>query len=539
VSHTEFQLIGCPGGGKTTTLSTVWLPRAVEKWGKHAVAVCSMTKTAATEIASRDSGVPKESVGTLHALCFRALERPEIAEAHVDEWNAGSPELALGGGEPALDEPDMDTRMAGRPGDQAMAACQILRHRMVPREQWPTHLLRFQTRWDDWCQSNGYTDYTGLIERAIASAPVAPGQPRVLVVDEVQDSSALELSLVRRWAEAAEYVVMAGDPWQGIFSFRGADPEAFVGHEVPEENRRFLHQSHRCPRAVHGAAMKLVRAARRQMPHRFEPRDADGKLVRSDARIGMPDSVLRHIEPGRSTMLLASCGFHLDAICKTLRREGIPFHNPYRESNGRWNPLRGGAKRLASFMRISPDAWGDRARGWTWKELHDWADMLKADGTFNPRSKDAIRDAAKASRGQSEVPLTAMEIRGMFTDEAWAGLSALRAEPNAKRMIEWLRPRLLGSWETKAEYALKVIERRGPKAITTRPDVIVGTVHSVKGGESDRVLVFPDISMAGMREWVGSGRDSVLRQFYVAFTRSREELVLCSPSSACHMPWPT
>lgn len=539
MTHTEYQLIGAPGAGKTTTLSRVWLPRAVERWGKDAVTVCSMTKAAATEIASRDSGVPRESVGTLHALCFRGLGRPEIAEAHIDEWNAHAPELALGGGEPALDEPDSDTRMGGRPGDQAMAACQIFRHRLVPRESWPDHLRRFQLKWDAWCRDNSYTDYTGLIERALEGSPTAPGSPRVLVVDEAQDSTALELRLIRRWAESAEYVVMAGDPWQCIYTFRGAEPDAFVGHDVPEEDRRFLWQSYRCPRAVHAAAMKLVAQARKQMPHKFEPRDADGLLVRSPAQLGLPESVLRHVEAGRSTMMLATCGFQVDSICRALRHEGIPFHNPYRETNGRWNPLRGGAKRMASFLRPSPDAWGPGARSWTWKELSDWAEMCKADGTFNTKSKDAIRQAAKASRGAAESPLTAMEMQGLFTPSAWAELSAIRSEPNATKMVAWLKPRMLGSWESRSEYAFKVIAKRGPRALTATPDVIVGTCHSVKGGESSRVVVFPDLSMSGMREWVGTGRDSILRLFYVAFTRARDELVLGSPSSACHMGWRT
>ena len=39
-------------------------------------------------------------------------------------------------------------------------------------------------------------------------------------------------------------------------------------------------------------------------------------------------------------MLLGSCSYMLRPILAVLRREAIPFHNPYRKSNGFWNPLR-------------------------------------------------------------------------------------------------------------------------------------------------------------------------------------------------------
>ena len=55
--------------------------------------------------------------------------------------------------------------------------------------------------------------------------------------------------------------------------------------------------------------------------------------------------------------------------------------------------------------------------------------------------------------------------------------------------------------------------------------------NSVKGGEADVVYVFPDISRAGMGEWVGGPEQkaSVYRLFYVAMTRARDTLVFAQP----------
>ena len=67
--------------------------------------------------------------------------------------------------------------------------------------------------------------------------------------------------------------------------------------------------------------------------------------------------------------------------------------------------------------------------------------------------------------------------------------------------------------------------------------VVVGTIHSVKGGEADDVIIFPDISLAGQREVEASsdGRDAAIRQFYVGMTRARERLIICNPAGRFHV----
>lgn len=56
--------------------------------------------------------------------------------------------------------------------------------------------------------------------------------------------------------------------------------------------------------------------------------------------------------------------------------------------------------------------------------------------------------------------------------------------------------------------------------------------NSVKGGEADAVMLFPDLSTRGYEQWRGTRQqqDSVRRVFYVGMTRARDSLYLCSPS---------
>ena len=94
---TEYSLHGPPGTGKTRALATSWAPNAAEKFGAENVVISSLTKTAAAEIGSRGLSIPEENIGTLHAIAYRALDRPVIAESKIEEWNEAEPLYAMSG----------------------------------------------------------------------------------------------------------------------------------------------------------------------------------------------------------------------------------------------------------------------------------------------------------------------------------------------------------------------------------------------------------------------------------------------------------
>ncbi|MFJ6861744.1 UvrD-helicase domain-containing protein [Streptomyces werraensis] len=52
---------------------------------------------------------------------------------------------------------------------------------------------------------------------------------RALIVDEIFDANALDLSLVRLAADARLDVTVVGDPWQALYGFRGARPDQVPG----------------------------------------------------------------------------------------------------------------------------------------------------------------------------------------------------------------------------------------------------------------------------------------------------------------------
>jgi superfamily I DNA/RNA helicase len=124
-------------------------------------------------------------------------------------------------------------------------------------------------------------------------------------------------------------------------------------------------------------------------------------------------------------------------------------------------------------------------------------------------------------------------LEAVFQPVALGGiLAAFRAETPIA-LLKWWTDRVIPAFRKRIQFPASIAARRGGEALVEPPRVIVGTIHSVKGGEADVVYLFPDLSKAGDAQYrqLGAARDSVIRQFYVGVTRSRETLYLCSPES--------
>ena len=111
-------------------------------------------------------------------------------------------------------------------------------------------------------------------------------------------------------------------------------------------------------------------------------------------------------------------------------------------------------------------------------------------------------------------------------------LSPAAIQPALNRNVDWLLDNLLATRRKSIEFVVGVYKNYGIDAINNPPQVVIGTIHSVKGGEADVVILFPDISYEANQEFHKSvhGRDSVFRMFYVGMTRARETLIVANPS---------
>lgn len=536
----EHRLFGPPGTGKTTALQHN-VESLVQHHGSDSIVVCSFSKAAATELVSRDLPIDDSRVGTLHALCYRALNRPTIAETKIDDWNDFAPDYRLqNSGTVQIDDPlTGEDSSSGSDSDKIFGEYMLLRARGTDRALWSPQVEGFARKWEFWSGNSGFVDFQGLIDLGLRDLEVCPGSPQILIVDEAQDSSASELLLLRKWEEKTDYSILAMDDDQCVYSFRGASPEALLGVEIPQDNLRVLRQSYRVPETVRVLADKWIgQVVGRQKKEYLARKDAEGTPVQGECRF-MPQGNYRNAEAllddaeqylgqGKSVMFLGTCGYMLDPLKAVLRKRGMPFHNPYRKTRADWNPLVGregtvGAKdRLLSYL--SPMTAG---RPWNAVECDQFFDIIKSKDVLTRGAKQLLHDVTAEERGLTDDEVVSLFEDDVFT-EAFGGV--------LDKNLQWLENHLLPSKARGMQFPMDIYRNGGLELLQKKPQVTIGTVHSVKGGESSVVYVLPDLSMSAMQQWsqYGPERDALIRLFYVAMTRAKESLIMTAPATSMY-----
>src|ERR1017187_3462458 len=115
----------------------------------------------------------------------------------------------------------------------------------------------------------------------------------------------------------------------------------------------------------------------------------------------------------------------LHPVIAVLLKWGIPFHNPYRKSNGFWNPLRQGrigssTNRVLSLLGPHP---------WTHRDLKLWAEWLNPKGNLRTGAKELIEAS------DDSLPVTIKRLNELF--DAGAVESLLAASSDSRQLLRW------------------------------------------------------------------------------------------------------
>ncbi len=138
------------------------------------------------------------------------------------------------------------------------------------RADWKA-LPAFLERYGERLRTIGRTDYGSLLADAVnvLESPQArdavADQYRFVLVDEYQDTTPAQVGLLQRLTAVGRNLTVAADPYQSIYSFRGADlhnvalfPELFTGPGGEAARRLILTTSFRVPGQILAAAERVT-----------------------------------------------------------------------------------------------------------------------------------------------------------------------------------------------------------------------------------------------------------------------------------------
>ena len=321
-----------------------------------------------------------------------------------------------------------------------------------------------------------------------------------------------------------------------VYSFSGATPDAFLDPPIPEERKTILDQSWRVPEKIQKLAQEIIVKVARRETKPYKPKQgAVGSIeVMRTATYKRPYNLIPLIEDevqkDRSVMVIGACSYHISPLAQQLRQCGIPHGNPYRPARGDWNPLRTGKTatltRFLSYIQPSGPEFGGY-RLWTLDELASWTPLIKSSKLLQKGGKDTIDKMAKQHKDGVSVEKLFDIYTSVFKPEA--------LEQAIKLEARWLFDHALKDKQTALTFPYTVYLERGIEDMQKPPKVVIGTIHSVKGGQADTVILFPDLSLQGAKQYavVGSeGYDSIIRQFYVGVTRTQDRLVVPMPAKS-------
>jgi DNA helicase-2/ATP-dependent DNA helicase PcrA len=473
-------LFGAPGTGKTTKLLQVVDAALKSGMNPQKIAYLSFTRKAAHEAIDRAKQQFSYTTDdlpyfrTLHSLAFKLLEckRSEIMSAwHWRRFGDQAGYVFEGSYDENTERVPIDLQQNG---DRSLTILSRAKARQISIEnEWrdennrdlPLPVVeKFVKDLESYKKEFGLHDFTDLIDLCQTELDVD-----LFIVDEAQDLTMQQWMLAKRLSSKAQEVYIAGDDDQSIFAWAGATHRPLL---TLKGNRIVLPQSYRLPVKIKTLADKISHRIKVRTDKVFAPRDEPGEVnwVNEVSQVSLKSD---------SWLLLGRNRFQLDELANVARDQGIVYHH-----KGKWSNADPAVKAVVSYEKLR---------------------------------RNEVITATEARNVQRFVP--GIELPpDHFTWDRFTWPTTHESRP------DWMTGLTMSSWDR--EY-IRGLRRRG-ESLTKPGRVIVNTVHGVKGGEADHVLLLTDISKR-VAEAAWKNSDDEHRVLYVGATRARKTLNLVMP----------
>jgi len=488
-SHTQV-ILGPPGTGKTSTLLGLIEDELESGTEPENIGFFTFTKKAVNE--GKERAMNRFSITnkqlpffrTLHSLAFRQLGLTrESVVSNSDIYDLNEKLNLKLTGRTTSD----DGHLFGMTHDDRLAFIENLaRMRDIPlKEQWHEvedavgwfELERFARGLKLFKEDRLLVDYTDMLQNFLVDGDIPVLD--VMFVDEAQDLSPLQWAVVRKLAEKAKKIYVAGDDDQAIYRWAGADVEYLIKNST---DAMVLKQSYRVPSSVHKVASQCIGQVGSRIYKEWKPRTDEG-LVRWEATIEQVN-----MDQGE-WLVLARTNYLLEGVDEYCRNEGWFFEVKGRPS--------------ISEAKVRAVIYWERLRKGQTVTLAECANILKYIKVKTPKKLDLL---------DTDLVLQYEDLKSHFPDLPdghWYDVFTLLSPKD----ISYIRAML----------------RRGEK-ITKQPRIRLSTIHAAKGGEATNVVLLTDITTRVYKNYQ-QNPDEENRVFYVGITRTKENLYLIEPKT--------
>jgi superfamily I DNA/RNA helicase len=465
------------------------------------IAFVSFTRKAVKEAISRTCekfGFEKADLlnfKTIHALAYREMgvkQNELVSTANMDEFSSV---MQM----PFSANMDDATGLASGAsiGDEMLFYSSLARvkredldrvyHNLVnPNFTW--HMFKqISKAYQQYRMDAGVLDFTDILERYASFGD--PISCKVAFIDEAQDLSRLQWEVLAVAFMTCERIYIAGDDDQAIYSWSGADIQTFLRLQGDKE---VLGISHRMPKEIFNLSQKIIQQISDRYEKKVLPRNENGNIDYHNS----PESIA--IDATEQTwMMLVRNTYALNNIESHLKVMGIPYIKRHGGSSVQTNHLT--AIRCWEKLRK-----GQEQPGFAIRKVYD---QLKVGHGVKRgfKSLKALEDELSYSMADLKQHF------GLMTDLIWH--DAFKAMPMDD-----------------VEYYLSILRVYGSTGLTQQPKVHVNTIHGVKGGEADNVVLYLDQARKTHQEYLANP-DAERRVMYVGVTRAKQHLHIVQPQT--------
>ncbi len=571
--HGPVMVVAGPGSGKTAVI-TARAGHLIENKGilPPCLLIMTFTKAAANEMYRRLEALVglqarNMHIRTIHGFAYQLLRHTQGSVTLVDE---GQQRQIMG-----------QLLRRQKLSDEFLEPCiQELSNCVNRSFDWETYepravdagvFRRIVGGYQEWKQESQRLDFDDLLQRAAEILEQMPPKAgRFLMVDEFQDTSALQYRIIQRLSAADRNLFVVGDDDQSIYGWRGASHVmAAFAEDYPEAQRFALTENYRCSPAIVAVTGRLIQ----QNQHRLAK---DLRSVNHEEASSLPvfhrpkderdearwcaDILEKMADRGMDWTEMAVI-YRTNRQALLLKQQLDSVYIPFRTLGGEWDVLSHWvALDLLSYLRAALDP----------SDSNSFFRILNRPGRYF--SKAIVEQAKRDAHEHNLQPAAALRYRnlpGHLSQELAAlnnHLTTLAKLPAAKALrrirsrigydefvgtvCEQLRldretaldaahilTQLPEDNEDLAGFLERIsqkdegIHRRG-----SSEGVTLTTCHSAKGLEFSAVViiglvedVFPHAKAVDGNSW--SDLEEERRLLYVAATRARQHLFLSSPQN--------